>query len=53
MSQKEMDRIFIDCAVDFAKNRMSFDVVERVASAFVAAGTLDQEDVNRAIVQQQ
>ena len=53
MSQKEMDEKFIDYAVGFAKNRMSFDVVERVASALVAAGSLDQEEVCRAMVRQQ
>lgn len=51
--QNEMDEKFIGYAVDFAKNSMPFDVVERVASALVAAGTLDQEEVYSAIVQQQ
>ena len=53
MSQKEMDGKFINYAVGFAKNKMSFYVVERVASALMAAGTLDQEEVNQVIVEQQ
>lgn len=52
ISEKEMDRKFIACAMELANNSMSIDVIERVVSALVAAGTLDQEDVNRAIVQQ-
>ena len=53
ISQEAMDRKFIDCAAAFAENSMSLDVIERLAGALLKAGSLDQEDVNRAIGQYQ
>ena len=51
ISQKLMDKEFIENAVQFAESCMPLDVIERVASALLAAGTLGEEDVNRAIAQ--
>ena len=46
MSQREMDKKFIEYAVSHAK-KMSIKLVERLADELLVAGTLSKQDIDR------
>ena len=45
MTEYDMDKQFINCALGRAKDGMSLVVVERLAEALLAANTLSQEEI--------
>lgn len=47
----EMEQIFMNFAIDQAKNHMNMDMVERIAEELLSRGILSEDDVNAVILE--